>query len=145
MRVGVGLAVNVVDELALILTDDDPVPVLYTETDDDVETDVETDAETEVDTETDTDVNAETDIDSDPDIVGMFPPNTCADTRGVTDTIDEPDNELEYEMRPELLADGNGDGLNEPIVVALDDGSGDALELVVDEGIIDGVDVNIDE
>jgi len=145
VRVGVGLAVNVVDELTLMLTEDDPVLVIYTETDDDVETDVETDAETDIDTETDTDVDAETDIDSDPDIVGIFPPNTCADTRGVADTNDEPDNEPEYEMCPELLTDGNGDGLIVLIGLPLTDGSGDVLALVVDEGIVDGVDVNIDE
>ena len=75
MHVGVGLADNVVDELALILTDDSPVPVVYTETD----------------------ADAETDVDSDPDIVGILPPNTCADTRGVIVAIGVFDIKPEYE------------------------------------------------
>jgi len=75
VHVGVGLAVNVVDELALILTDDDPVPVVNTETD----------------------ADAETDVDSDPDIVGILPPNTCADTRDDIDAIGVFDIEPEYE------------------------------------------------
>jgi hypothetical protein len=58
-----------------MLTEDDPVPVVYTEADDD----------------------DETDVDSDPDIVGILPPNTCADTRGVIVTIGVFDIEPEYE------------------------------------------------
>jgi hypothetical protein len=59
VRVAVGLAVNVVDELALMLTETDPLLVLY--------------------------IEAEPDVVSDPETVGIFPPNTCAETRGDTD------------------------------------------------------------
>jgi hypothetical protein len=71
VRVAVGLAVNVVDELALMLTETDPLPVLY--------------------------IEAEPDVVSDPDIVGIFPPNTCAETRGDTDIFGLLVITLEYE------------------------------------------------
>jgi len=71
VRVAVGLAVNVVDELALMLTETEPLIVVNTET--------------------------EPDVVSDPDIVGIFPPNTCAETRGDIDIFGLLVATLEYE------------------------------------------------
>jgi len=71
VRVAVGLADNVVDELALMLTEPDPDLLVNTET--------------------------EPDVVSDPEIVGIFPPNTCAETRGDTDIFGLLVITLEYE------------------------------------------------